>query len=124
RVTGFSEAPSEMLRKLGIKAPDRWKAGDSRATNTILKHKENGFRVRATRQVADFEERVKRLVVKVYPFKSQLAELKADCQLACVFYLSGSERPVVFFSKEVLARLAELEASIDVDFYYLGEEAA
>jgi hypothetical protein len=121
-VSGFSASPDDVLKDLGLEAAHLWRAGESRTPKTLLRHKENGFRIEPDKDIEDFEERLANLLDKIRPAKSRLANLNARCQLACVCYLSGSERPVIHFPPDTLAELSELRASIDTDLYYLSDE--
>lgn len=123
RVTGFVADPTEVLRDLGVTSvAKKWRVGQPRVPNSLLRHSENGFYLVADRRITDFGERVNKLLDKVYPLRSRLARLKAGCELSCVFYLSGSQRPIIHFPKGALSRLAELGASVDVDVYYLSDK--
>jgi hypothetical protein len=120
-VTGFSSPPAEVLQRLAIEGADSWQTGDLRVPKAVLRHKENGFRVFADKQIDDFEERVAELVARLYPLRGELSKLGAQLQLACVFYLSGDERPVISFSRSTLTRLVDMGASVDVDMYHLSD---
>jgi hypothetical protein len=118
RVSGYSRPPSAKVQNL--KGFEQWHVGDARVPNSLLKHKTAGFRIRASQAKSAFEERVTSLVERLYEFRTEIKKLKAECQLACAFYVSGSERPAVFFSQDVLGKLADMGASIDVDFFYMN----
>ena len=124
RVGGFAQPPADVLQRLAIQAAASWQAGDVRVPQALVRHKENGFRLVADKQIDDFEERVAELISRLYPLRHELGTLGAHCQLACVFYLGENERPVISFSHSALSRLVEMGASIDVDVYHLADQPA
>lgn len=121
QVKGFAEPPDEVARRLQLgDDAETWKAGQVRTAGTILVHSSNGLRLRRKTDPERFEQDVASLLEHVLRSHGELARLNAECEFRCIFYCSGSERPVAYFTKDALRHLADLRASLDIDYYYVG----
>jgi hypothetical protein len=118
-VTDFQQAPKKVTDELGLRGAETWEVGEPRHPNSCLVHRENGFQIKAKKD-QDFEEQVSDVLNTVFPMRKALSELRAHCELQCIFYLSESERPVIHFSESILEQLVQLRAPVDVDVYYVS----
>jgi hypothetical protein len=119
RVTGLKKPLDDILKKLPV-PPDRvHKKGEQRG-KTVLTHKEDWFVYSATdTRTVPFDQAISTLVEKLYPmrqaFKKACGEHRA--QLSCIFYFDSSHRPYIHFPPDVLAKLDDMGAAIDIDLY-------
>jgi len=42
--------------------------------------------------------------------------------ISCVLYITGDDRPLVFFSNEIIKIIHQINAGIDIDIYHLSNE--
>ena len=116
--------PDQVNSILGIKCDKSYLIGDLRE-HTIIREKKNGWIVRSRlpRSFA-LEEHVADVLTRVSPAIDKIRHMaeQADVavQFGCVIYTR--QRPALNFSKEVVATICSLGASIDIDLYLLPEE--
>lgn len=115
----FSCSPDAVTRLLGVTPTKIWSEGD-RMPPSKIKRKSNGWSLRssATPTIADLEAHVRWLLSHL---PHGLDALKQDCgnwyaEISVVVDLRDGA-PVLHLPAELLGRLANIGASIDVDMY-------
>jgi hypothetical protein len=122
RVMDFDQKPSVVLGDLGLTACEFWEKGQSRTAKSQVVYEENGFSIAADRRYRTIEDRISRLIDKMYILKERLRQVceNYSAELSCVFYVAGDDIPPIHFSETALSRLAEMRAEIDIDLYFTG----
>jgi hypothetical protein len=112
--------PSELDSIIGIRCDKGYIIGDLRG-HTIIREKENGWIVysRISRD-ASLESHVKDLLERVGPVVDKIRNIAdqpgTEVELGCVIH--SKEEPPLFFTKEMIATLCQMGASVDVDLYF------
>ena len=121
-VSDFSFEPEKITELLRLKPSKTWKTGDLVTPRTIHKHKQNGWMLAlhaasASDTVATL---VDNLLKTLEPSTEALKSLakEAEFELSIIIYMEG-ETPELNLPPAQINRLAELNASIDVDLYVL-----
>jgi hypothetical protein len=112
--------PDQVNSILGIKCDQSYLIGDRRGRTNILE-KENGWIIFSNiPRDAPLEDHVKNLLERVSPIIDKIRGIAdrpdAEVELGCVIH--ANEEPPLFFTKEVVATLHRMGASIDVDLYF------
>ena len=122
-ILGFECSSDEISSTLGVAPTQVWRDGETVTPQATNVHHENGWMLRSPvdPQRASAEEAVNALLAQ-FPSLKAFAALPAaaDIQLTCTIY-GHDERPGLWLSKDVIARLAQIGASLDVDVYDLIE---
>jgi hypothetical protein len=59
---------------------------------------------------------------QVYPLKEEICKVECPTKsLTLVYYLEGSERPLISLYPEYIVKLGEMQMAVDVDLFYLGD---
>jgi Domain of unknown function (DUF4279) len=121
-LTGFSCEPENISRALGLEPTKTWKTGDL-IGKSILKFKHNGWflEVKLTHSI-DLEEHVQCLLEILSPAWDKLVEFGKiyDAEFNCVIYSYEAQGPGIHLNKQMLNRMAQLNAEFDVDYYSLA----
>jgi hypothetical protein len=122
RLRGFPMPPETLTSEIGLQPTDSWKKGDPcRFAKTIFK--DNGWEVNSGLDTSlDLGTHVKTLLKKLAPLKKNLAKVCAQCraELVCVIYSYGGDRPTIYFEKEIMKQIVELNVSMYIDLYILN----
>ena len=132
-LTGFSCDPDEITTLTNIEPAKVWRTGDPITPNSSsYVRKENGWRVSsqidrtiASGEYIAFEEYVKSTLDQLQIGWQPLVDLckRYDAELACAIYLYfEGQSPAIHFDKEIIQRIAALNAEIDIDIYVLPNE--
>jgi hypothetical protein len=124
RFGGLNKAIDEILEKLPL-APDKIHRKGEKRGKSILTHAEDWFVYSAgDTKKAGFEESVAALVDKLHPIRQKLQKACGPhrAQLSCILYFAANHRPIVHFAPEIVGKLKDFGAAIDVDLYPLPSE--
>jgi hypothetical protein len=127
-LTGIGFNPDEVTSLLGIQPTQTWRLGDL-VPRTILHRKHDawlfstGYETLDEEHSVDVTSQVHRLVDQIQPNTAKLKEICTRLQLEpalnCVLYIEGNDRPAVHFDPDIVQWLAQLQAEIDINLYYL-----
>jgi hypothetical protein len=111
--------PDSLSSGIGVSADRTWRAGDLRIPNSIVKHDSAGWCIEAPKQNGwDLEPVVVQLLDRLKPARSEIRAVQQKfalrSQLSCIVY-AADQVPSLAFGSDVIARLADLQASIDID---------
>ena len=120
-ITDFKCSPNEITRILKIDPTKTWLRGDP-IPKTIMMQKQHGWQLDSPKtpkgSVEQQTDALLRLLAKrSRVFKSLPSE--AEVELSCIIYSHGGDRPPIAFNRATVRKLAQLNASIDIDFYVL-----
>jgi hypothetical protein len=116
RLGSRTKAPEIFLAELGMPADKSWRLGDRRG-NTRLTERENGYEfIAEANPNASIDEQAAALLVRLDPVLDRIAQNAYDfVQLVCVVY--SPSPPALNFPSDVIRKLGQIGASIDVDMY-------
>jgi hypothetical protein len=124
QITGSQKLPDEITDLLQIVPSRIWRENDS-IQGTKLKRKENGWclSLKDDENSIDLADYVLPLL-KVLRSKSKVItqmykEFDLRCEMSCAIYIND-ETPIINFTHEVIASLAELGAYVDIDIILTG----
>ena len=122
-VTGEFE-PASITEQIGLEPTSSWKKGD-RNERTHLERKFSRWSLDSRLdKFASLEAHITDVLEQLKPNAGQVKQvLKLDdggIQLVGWFY---KDYPGLHFEKDLVAGLAELELSVDFDFYYMYSDA-
>jgi hypothetical protein len=116
--------PDQINTILGMKSDKSYLTGEI-IKPSIIRHKTNGWIIysRLSRNIP-LEEHVKDLIKRVTPIVEMIKQLverpDIEVEFGCIIYTS--DRPAIFFTKEQIATISSMGASIDIDLYLLPEK--
>lgn len=120
---GFKCEPEEITETLGIVPTQTWKVGTPIGKRGIGRYEDNGWQVKSKlEKYADLESHIQSVLQQLEPAWESLAKISAlyYTELSCHIYLYDDEQvPAIHFEQEVVRKIAELNAEIDVDIYVL-----
>ena len=113
--------PDEITLSLGIEPSRTWRHGDS-IQNTLLKYKEDGWRVSMDeKESLDLQECIQSLLDYILPYTAKIKNLYESDELkpeiACVINIENDQVPAVHINKEVMESIIVLNAELDIDIY-------
>jgi hypothetical protein len=120
-ITSHTLTPTDLNLILGIECDEGHVIGDLRKP-TIIREKENAWTIysRISRDNT-LEKHIYDLLERVTPIIDKVGNLanRPDVEVffTCVIYTSN--RPTMFFTKEQVATIYAMGASIDIDLYFL-----
>jgi len=128
---GFDIDPDEITRLTGITPTRIRRAGDPIYGASLLSEEaRQRIRVKVNRwdvnsgldPNVDLPTQVKALFERLEPAWDRFIELSQQYVpvMECIVKSYGGDRPQIFFDKEVIRKLAELNAEIGVDLYVSG----
>ncbi len=122
-VTGGFD-PASISGQIGLNPTSSWKKGD-RNEKTHLERKFSRWSLDSRLdKLASLEEHIVDVLEQLKPKADQVRQVLKDneggMQLVGWFY---KDYPGMHFEKELVASLAELELSVDFDFYYMYSDA-
>jgi hypothetical protein len=125
-VTGFSGDPTHISAVIGVEPTKTWREGDHRSSGTILTFAHNGWSLSSpVDPLHTTPEESVRALLDLLPDVTAFQRLPdgAEVELSCSFY-GLTERPGFWLSTELLARVAAIGASLDIDPYDFSSEQA
>jgi hypothetical protein len=130
-LTGVGFDPDEITSLLGVQPTRTWRFDDP-VPRTLLRRKHDawflsiGYERLDEEHTIDLMSQVRRIFDRLQPDTAKLIDictrLKLQPVLSCVLYIEGNDRPAVHFDTDIVQWLAQLQAEIDVDLYYLPIE--
>ena len=121
---GVDLNPDDVTRLLGLQPTEAWRVGDRITAIRVPRFfSDSAWRLHSgLPDTTDLEEQVKSLLDRLEPVWDVAVELgkKHYAEFSCVVYSYGGDRPAISFDNEVIKRLAELNATLDVDLYILS----
>lgn len=117
-VMGFDQDPGAITDLLQIEPTETWKLGEPMLPSPIRVHKENGWELAAQADTTTgVGEQVCYLLDKLELARDSLISLVGTYrEFSCVIFAYDGV-PEIHFSNDILRRVSELGASIDVDLY-------
>lgn len=112
--------PDEISARIGVVPSRTWCVGDIRNPRTGAHHDNAGWRVDSDGTPdLDPATHVEQLVEKLWHARDSLQTLGAHCemQFSIVIHCHEASAPPMYFSRDLLQRIASLNAAIDVDLY-------
>ena len=111
--------PTAVSVAVGLEPDRTWRAGDARVPHSPLTHTSAGWCIEERPETGwELEPVVSRLLDRLAPFRAEIQavreRLALRAQLACVVY-ADDRVPALGLGSQCVARLAELEASLDID---------
>jgi hypothetical protein len=117
KIASSRHTPEIITRALGLSSDRSWRVGDKRP-HTIIEEKNNGWIINSGRPKAtSLEEQVQALLDRVDQCKGAIKVLSRDAsvEFSCVVYADTA--PALNFSADIIDRLGQLGASLDIDLY-------
>jgi hypothetical protein len=113
---GFHQDPDELKDKFPSDC-ETWRIGDLVHPKAIMRYTDNGLKMLSRYGwIEDFVEH------QVYPLKEEICKVECPTKsLTLVYYLEGSERPLISLYPEYIVKLGEMQMAVDVDLFYLGD---
>lgn len=125
-ILGFDCAPAAISEVLGVAPTRTWSTGDRVIPQATKLHSENGWVLRSPSDPEHTtpEESIRALLASL-PNHSAIEQIRSrgDVQVTCTIY-TYKHRPSLFLPPDLMAQLAALGASLDVDIYDLSESAS
>jgi len=118
---GFTILPDELSQQLEIDATESWLRGEP-SGRTGIKKKDNAWLLDSGIQPLDgFEKHVTGLFQKIEPHMEKFVEFANECPpvLSCIVRSYDGDRPYMGFESQMVKKLAQLNATIDIDLYIL-----
>ncbi len=127
-IYGFSHSPSDLTTLLGITPSSVSKKGEIR----LIGASDHPARVKATQNIwsldstldtsNDLEQHIEQLLSILMSHKEDIKKVTSisTARFRCTLLLQDS-RPGITFSSAQLSNMSELNAILDLDFYFLGD---
>lgn len=124
RIVGFSCSPDKITELLGVLPTQFWNAGDT-VKGTSMMRPTNGWELSS--QISgdrDLSEHVSDVLCQINCSHQSFADFMQDGStlISCVLYITGDDRPLVFFSNGIIKIIHQINAGIDIDIYHLSNE--
>lgn len=116
--------PDEITALLGIAPVSTWRIGDQRGRSPTVRYRYSGwFCDSGLPQSADVEAHTTALLERLAPVWPAAVAIGARhyTEVAFVIYSHGPTQPALVFDGASVKRIAELNAALDVSFYYFGD---
>jgi hypothetical protein len=123
QISGYSVPHDVITEKIGVRPTATWIKGD-RIGKSILTRKSNGWRLESRlSHLADLERHARHILKRVHPKGIKLVSIKGyKAKFSVAMYVYGSDRPPIVLPAEVIRKMAQLRASVDIDLYDLDAE--
>ena len=112
--------PDEVTGLVGITPSRAWRIGDPQRPPIPGVHKNSGWILKSDLPLSAYlDDHVMWVLERLRPSWSEFARLGAQYEaiISCVVKSYGGDRPPITFEPEVVKRVAELNAALDVDLY-------
>ena len=124
-LTGSQISPDDITDLIGVQPSQTWLTGDS-IQRTALKRKHDGWSLATDpANELDLAKPVQALLDVLEPHREGILEAKRKYDLNAEFSIGAyveEDIPIVHFEESLVARIALLEAAIDVDIILVGED--
>ena len=124
-LTGENFIPDEISALLDKVPTKTWKTGDLISPRSTLRRKHNGWSLSSNvEDIYYLEAHVKSIFEQLRSSWESLVDLchLYDAEISCVVYVDvGDSVPAIHFDQGTIQKVAELNAEIDVDLYYLED---
>jgi hypothetical protein len=117
KILSRTRTPEMITDALGLQCDKCWRSGDARKHTTIIE-KNNGWILHSgLPKTAGLDAHIKGLLDILEPAKKTIRDLSMTetVELSVVVY--SSALPALSFGCEIISRLAEFGASMDIDLY-------
>lgn len=125
-LTDFDCDPKEITERVGITPTKTWIIGDFINKKKTMQYEYNGWKVHSKLEKnADLETHIISVLEQLKPAWKSLVKISQSyyTEISCAIYIySDTERPGIHLSKQIIQKIAELNAEIDVDIYNLKDE--
>ncbi|HSW66303.1 MAG TPA: DUF4279 domain-containing protein [Bacillota bacterium] len=127
-IYGFNHDPSELTLRLGVTPSSVSKKGEMRLIGSSdrpakLKVTQNTWSLDSTLDTSyDLEQHIEQLLGALTPHKEEIKKVTnvSKARFRCTLLLDDP-RPGFIFSQKQLSSMSELNAILDLDFYFLGD---
>lgn len=112
--------PHSISAGMAVVASQTWRVGDIRNARTGAQHEDGGWRIDSDGAPHwDPGTHLGRLLEMLWPARDYLRSLAPTCemQFSVVIHCHEASAPPMYFSRDLLQRIASLNAAIDVDLY-------
>lgn len=108
---------------LGINHDKCWVKGAPRSTrsNKLIFEMHAWFLLSDLPSENNLFEHISRLLERFRPFKAKLAQIISECDIYINCDIEGDDNPELFFDKDIIKELAEIQANLDVDTLIAGD---
>lgn len=125
-LTDFDCGPEEITARVGITPAETWKMGEFINKKKTMRYEYNGWQVHSKpEKTEELENHLISVLEQLkigWKFLVEISRLYY-AEISCAIYIySDTERPTIHFSKQVIQKIAELNADIDVDIYILTDD--
>jgi Domain of unknown function (DUF4279) len=123
----FQEEPEEITNLLQITPSQTWKTGDLIHPKSRLLRDHNGWEMKPdlNKEDKELESQLLSLIERLNRSWGKLVELTSNdyycAEISIVINVYGNDVPAINFSPEVIKKIAEINASIDIDLYVLND---
>lgn len=98
-----------------------WKKGEA-VLNTKIIRKNDGWKLSTTEIMSyELDIELNKLISTLEPYRSQITnychQLRLNIEFSCVIITDGNEFPSICFNKELINKINNFEAEIDIDIY-------
>ena len=118
-------SPAEITKQTGLVPSRTWHRGDNRP-KTALVERDNGWQLESPLpKSSPLVQHFDYILSTIEPGCRQLKQFtkRHESVLACAVYFDDHEpMPEIHLDHTVIARLADLNLSVDIDLYCIGEE--
>jgi hypothetical protein len=122
----FDFDPDEITNLLKISPTKVKRIGDLINPKGTRRYTHNSWRIESKLQKSDgLEEHINSIFEQLQPSWQSLASLcsQYEAEISCIIYINSEQIPAIHFSKDIIRKVHELNAEIDVDLYILlGED--
>jgi hypothetical protein len=111
--------PENITQHTGLAPSKTWRVGDIRYEKTGKCHADSGWRVDSPEETEPtLDAHLEHLLNLLWPSRGYLETLRASCELQATVVIHRNDNvPSMSISAGNIARLATLNASIDIDVY-------
>jgi len=117
KIISSRQTAQQITETIGLACDRSWSIGDRRGKTGYI-HKNYGWVLNSNLpESTGLEEHVKKLLERLSPYEDKIrmvAELEC-VEFSCVIY--APESPALNFSKEVVGKISNFGAGLDVDLY-------
>jgi hypothetical protein len=117
KIRSTRRSPDEIGSELGLAADEQWQAGGFRP-RTKMVAKTNGWILDSGKpRDATLDEHLEALLARLRGHEDRIRAISSSdsVEVSCVLY--SIREPALNFSPELLARITELGAGLDIDLY-------
>ena len=119
-LTAVDLDPDEVTLMLRQQPTKAWRVGDAIHPNALVRYQQSGWRLASELPSSStLEDHVRAVLDRLAPVSVAAMELgnRYDAEVTCVMRIFGADRPPLHLPKDLVKRVAELNADVDIDLY-------